>query len=58
MTFLDDYSRYVVAQYISHKFNVVDNFIENKSMMDNQLSTNIECVHTDDRGEYINKRLS
>ena len=32
VTFLDDYSRYVVAYYIPHKSNVVEKFIVYKSM--------------------------
>lgn len=42
VTFLDDYSRYVVAYYVTHKSDVVDKFIEYKSMMENQLNTKIK----------------
>ena len=51
VTFLDDFSRYVVAYYIAHKSDVVDKFIEYKSMMENQLSTKIKCIRTDNGGE-------
>ena len=34
VTFLDDFSRYVVAYYIAHKSEVVDMFIEYKMMME------------------------
>ena len=57
VTFLDDYSCHVVSCYIAHKSDVVDKFIEYKSMMENQLSTKIKCVRTDNGGEYINKGL-
>ena len=57
VTFLDDYSRYVVAYYVTHKSSVVDKFIEYKSMMENQLNTKIKCIRTDNGGEYINKRF-
>ena len=55
VTFLDDYFRYVVAYCIAHNSNVVDKFIEYKSMMENQLSTKIKSVRTDTGNEYINK---
>ena len=58
VTFLDDYSFFVVAYYIAHKSNVVDKFIEYKSMMKNQVSTKIKSVCTDNCGEHINKRFA
>ena len=47
VTFLDVYSRYVVAYYIAHKSNDVDKFIGYKSMIESQLSTKIKYVRTD-----------
>ena len=38
VTFIDDFSQYVVAYYIAYKSEVVDMFIEYKMMMENQLS--------------------
>lgn len=58
VTFLDDYSRYVVAYYVTHKSDVVDKFIEYKLMMENQLNTKIKCIRTDNGGEYMNKRFA
>ena len=44
VTVLDDYSRYVVAYYVTHKSDVVDKF---------QLNTKIKCICTDNGGEYM-----
>ena len=54
-TFLDDYSHYVVAYYVLSKFDVAGKLIEHKSMMENQLNVMIECIRTDNGGEYMNK---
>lgn len=56
-TFLDDYSRYVVAYFMAHTFEVVDNFIKSKLIIENQLIKKIKGIRTDDSGEYINKRV-
>ena len=57
VTFLDDFSRYVFVYYIAHKSEVVDKFIEFKMIMENQLSSYVKNIRTDNGGEYINNRL-
>ena len=58
VTFIDDYSRYVVAYFIVSKSEVYDKFIDYKALMENQLDTKIKCIRTDNGGEYINKKFA
>uniref|UniRef100_A0AAV1U517 Polyprotein n=1 Tax=Peronospora matthiolae TaxID=2874970 RepID=A0AAV1U517_9STRA len=58
VTFIDDYSRYIVAYYIENKSEVTDRFIEYKALMENQLSKKIKCIRTDNGTEYVNRRFS
>uniref|UniRef100_A0AAV1TBA3 Integrase catalytic domain-containing protein n=1 Tax=Peronospora matthiolae TaxID=2874970 RepID=A0AAV1TBA3_9STRA len=37
VTFIDDFSRDIVAYYISNKSEVIDRFVEHKALMENQL---------------------
>nr|CCA26539.1 putative polyprotein [Albugo laibachii Nc14] len=36
VTFIDDYSRYVVSSFVRHKSEVIDRFLDLKAMMENQ----------------------
>ena len=47
MTFIDDFSRYVVVYYIENKSEVTDRFIKYKALMENQLSKKIKRIRTD-----------
>ena len=58
VTFIDDFSRYIVAYYIENKSEVTDRFIEYKTLMENQLSRRIKCIRTDNGSEYVNRRFS
>ena len=42
VTFIDNYSRYIVAYYIENKSEVTDRFIEYKALMEDQLSKKIK----------------
>lgn len=37
VTFIDDYSRYVVSSFIRHRSEVIDRFLDFKAMIENQL---------------------
>jgi hypothetical protein len=58
VTFIDDYSRFVVAFFIAQKSQVVDKFIEFKALMENQLNKKIKCLRTDNGTEYVNKKMA
>ena len=58
VTFIDDFSRFIVAYYIENKSEVTDRFIEYKALMENQLSKKIKCIRTDNGTEYVNRRFS
>ena len=44
---------YVVAYYVTHKFDLVNKFIQYKSMMKNQLYNKIKRIRNDNGGEYM-----
>ncbi|KAI9919777.1 hypothetical protein PsorP6_017632 [Peronosclerospora sorghi] len=42
VTFIEDYSRYTVAYFLTHKSEVVDRFMYFKALMENQLEYKIK----------------
>nr|CCA28017.1 putative polyprotein [Albugo laibachii Nc14] len=58
VTFIDDFSRYVVVYFITQKYEIVDQFMKYKAMMENQFNAKIKCIRTDNGVEYVNRRFS
>ena len=52
LSFIDDFTREIVAYYNSNKPEVMDSFVEYKALIENQLSKKIECIRTFNGSEY------
>nr|CCA24692.1 putative polyprotein [Albugo laibachii Nc14] len=56
-TFIDDFSRFVKVYFLKSKAEVVDAFMEYKSLMENQCDSRIKCIRSDNGTEYVNRRF-
>ena len=52
LSFIDDFTREIVAYYNSNKPEVMDSFVEYKALIENQLSKKIKCIRTFNGSEY------
>lgn len=57
VTFVDDFSRKVVVYPLVRKSDVFEKFVEYKNMAENQCSTKIKILRTDNGGEYVNGKF-
>ena len=55
LTFVDDFSRYVVAYFLKSKSEVAPKFREFKAMIENQCDQKIKTVRSDNGTEFVNK---
>ena len=57
VTFVDDYSRKLFVYPLKRKSEVFDTFVKFKKMVENQCSTKIKILRTDNGGEYVNSKF-
>ena len=57
VTFIDDYSRYVWVYFMKEKSETLAKFKEFKLMVESEVESKIQCLHTDNGGEYISDEL-
>ena len=55
ITFTDDYSRYVVAYTMKHKYEAFDKFKEYVAMAETKFERKMKKVRTDNGGEYVSE---
>ncbi|KAL2486271.1 Integrase catalytic domain-containing protein [Abeliophyllum distichum] len=53
MTFIDNSSRKVWVYFLKKKFDVFDTFKRWRVMVENESDLKVKCLHSDNRGEYI-----
>lgn len=58
VTFIDDLSRYVLVFFMKEKFEALTKFREFKEQVEGELLTKIQCLHTDNGGEYMSHEFS
>ncbi|DAZ96543.1 TPA: hypothetical protein N0F65_011220 [Lagenidium giganteum] len=57
VVFVDDFSRFVHVSKIKAKSEVFEKFKEYKQLVETQTNARICCLHTDNGGEYENKKF-
>lgn len=57
VTFVDDYSRYVVVKTMKSKDQVLEKFIEYKNNVENLHGLKITSLRSDNGGEYVSKEF-
>lgn len=57
VTFIDDYSRYVVVKLMKTKDEVLEKFIEYKNKVENFHGLKITAIRSDNGGEYISEEF-
>lgn len=55
VTFVDDFSRYVIAYFLKSKSEVAAKFREYKAMAENQWGKKLKTVRSDNGTEFVNK---
>jgi transposase InsO family protein len=55
LTFLDDYSRYIWVFFLKKNSEVFENLKELKEPFKTQSKRNINSLHTDNGGKYVNR---
>lgn len=55
LTFIDDYTKMVFLYFLKQKSQVLDTFMEFKSLVENQIGRKIKTFRTDNGGEYLSK---
>ncbi|OWY90659.1 Rve-domain-containing hypothetical protein [Phytophthora megakarya] len=58
LSFVDDYSRYVVAYFLKNKSEVVAKLSEFKAFYENQWGERLKCLRSDNGTEYVNKKVA
>ena len=58
LTFVDDYSRYVVAYFLKKKSEVVVKMKEFQALYENQCGERLKCVCSDNGTEFVNKKMA
>ncbi|KAE8993484.1 hypothetical protein PR001_g20659 [Phytophthora rubi] len=58
LTFVDDYSKYVVAYFITKKSEVLIKFNTLMNLYENQWGERIKCLLSDNGIEFVNKEMS
>ena len=58
VTFIDDYSRYVWVYFMKEKSETLAKFKEFKLMVESEVGSKIQCLRTDNGGEYISDEFS
>ena len=58
MIFIDDYSRYVWVYFMKEKSETLAKFKEFKLMVESEVGSKIQCLRTDNGGEYISDEFS
>ena len=58
VTFIDDYSRYVCVHFMKEKSETLAKFKEFKLMVESEVGSKIQCLRTDNEGEYISDEFS
>lgn len=58
LTFVDDYSRYVVAYFLAKKSEVADKIKMFKALHENQWGARIKCLRSDNGTEFVNKTVT
>lgn len=57
VTFVDDYSRYVVVYPMKTKAEVLEKFDRYRRMVENQHGTTVQVLRSDNGGEYVGKEF-
>lgn len=52
VTFIDDFSRYVWVDFMKEKSETLNKFIEFKEKVEKEIGRRIQCLRTDNGGEY------
>lgn len=55
LTFIDDFSKKTFVYFLQEKSQVMETFVEFKTLVENQTGKRIKVLRTDNRREYINK---
>ena len=58
LTFVDDYSRYVVAHFMKHNSEVTTKLSEFKTLHENQWVERLSCLRSDNGTELVNKKIT
>ena len=57
VTFIDDYSRFVVIKPMKHKSEVMQHFVEYRKLAENITNQRIKTLRSDNGGEYVSREL-
>ena len=57
LTFIDDYSRKVWGHFIKHKDDVLDVFVDWKTMIEKKTGKSIKTLRTDNGLEFVDKKF-
>ncbi|GMF22451.1 unnamed protein product [Phytophthora lilii] len=58
LTFVDDYSRYVVAYFLRSKSEVAAKLDPFKALYENQWGQRLKCLRSDNGTEFVNKKVA
>ncbi|KAG3120253.1 hypothetical protein PI125_g1338 [Phytophthora idaei] len=58
LTFVDDYSRYVVAYFMKNKSEVASKLKEFKAFYENQWGERMKCLRSDNGTEFLKKKVA
>lgn len=58
LTFVDDFSRFVVAYFMKNKSEVASKPIEFKAFYENQWGHRLKCLRSDNGTEFVNKKVA
>ena len=58
LTFVDDFSRYVVAYFMKNKSEVAALLNEFKAFYENQWGERLKCIRSDNGKEFVNKKVN
>ncbi|GMF16735.1 unnamed protein product [Phytophthora lilii] len=58
LTFVDDYSRFVVVYFMKNKSEVASKLNEFKAFYENQWGEQLRCLRSDNGTEFINKKMA
>ena len=58
ITFIDDYYRYVWVDFMKEKSEVINKFQQFKEAMEKKVGRKVQCLRTDNGGEYTSAEFS
>ncbi len=58
MSFIDDHTRKVWVNFMKHKGEMFQHFLNFKAMVEKEKGVNIKCLRSDGGGEYFSNEFS